>query len=330
MKKTSEMIKSIFHKILFLNIFILSFNSSTFSQCCGMGSPFCGSSNAGIISPGTLRLNALYKFGYFDTYYHNNEKLVNYGPIKNMSYNYTSLILGYGLTKRLTLEHEAGYYINKVQHFNDTTQDRLAKQGYGFSNGVISVKYGAWIKPIKETEITIGFGMKYPFTRKALESNYVRLPLEVQPSSRAYGIVGQLFLKKGYSNLGLNLLLLNRIEHNFENPDKYTVGNIYISTLFISKKIIPGFIGVLQIRNEYKRTDKSGIPNDRLLSKGSEVVYLAPTFSYFMNCKLVISVFADIPVYKYYMGDANYTDGTGGQISSKYSVGISLTRDFGF
>ena len=60
-----------------------------------------------------LRVNALYKYGFFETYYHNNVKLVNYGPIKNMSYNYTSLVLGYGLTKRLTLEHEAGYFINK-------------------------------------------------------------------------------------------------------------------------------------------------------------------------------------------------------------------------
>jgi len=311
-------------EILFFIIFL---NNNAFSQCCGMGSP-CGSSNAGVLNKNTLRVTASYKYGYFETYYHDNIRLINYGPIKYMYYNFTSLVLGYGITKRISVENETGYFINKVNHLNDTSLERLAKKGYGFSNGVFSVKYGLYISPIKETEISIGLGFKYPFTTNALVIDNVRLPLEVQPSSRAFGFVGHLIMKKGFSNYGLNLFLINRFETNLQNPDKYTVGDLNITTLIISKKIVTNFIGMLQFRNEYKKTDKSKIPNDRLLSQGSNVVYCIPTLTYFVGGKWVLSAFADIPLYKYYKGDVDYIVGTGGQISSKYSIGISLARDF--
>jgi hypothetical protein len=311
--------------ILFLVIGLS--NQKVFSQCCGMGS-VCGNSNAGVLNKNSLRLSAAYKYGYYETYYHQDVQLINYGPIKNMYYNFSILNVGFGVTRRLTIEDETCYFINKVQHFNDTVRERLAKKGYGFSHGTVLAKYGLYIKPIKETEITIGGGVKYPFTTEAQIVNNVRLPLEVQPSTRAFGFVGMALLKKGFSNLGLNFILINRFETNLENPDKYTSGNLNITSFIISKKIIPNFVGILTFRNDYKKTDRSRIPNDVLLTHGSELFFISPSLTYYIAGTYVVSVFADIPLYKYYRSDVNFDIGTGGQISNKYSVGISVTKDF--
>ncbi len=312
-----------------LIIFIFTFSLEySYSQCCGMGSPVGGNANAGILNKKTLRVNTLYKYGFFETYYHNDVRLVNYGPIKNSSYNFVSLVVSFGLTKRFTIENEAGYYINKTQHFNDTILDKIAEPGHGFSSGVFSVKYGAYINPQKEIEITLGAGMKYPFSKEPQIVNNVRLPIEVQPSPRSFGFVGQLFLKKGFSPIGLNILLLNRIDINRPNPDDYTTGSLNITSLFISKKIIPNFIGILQIRNDIKKSDKASSPETKLLSEGSHLVYCVPQLTYVVGGKWAVSGFCDLPIYKYYKGKADYTLGTGGQISNKYAFGLSLSHDF--
>jgi hypothetical protein len=314
---------------IFLSIFfVLTISTKTFSQCCGMGSPVGGNANAGVLNKKTLRYSTLYQYGYFETYYHKDVRLINYGPIKNSNYNFISLTMGYGLTKRYTIENEAGYYINKTQHLNDTVLDKLAEPGHGFASGVFSVKYGAYINPIKEFEVSVGAGLKYPFTTQPQIVNNVRLPLEVQPSARTFGFVGQLFLKKGFSPIGLNLLLLNRFETNRKNLDHYTLGNLNITSLFISKKIIPNFIGIIQIRNDLKKSDITEDLNVKLLSEGSHIIYVIPQLTYVVGGKWIVSAFCDLPVYKYYKGTADYNLGTGGQLSNKYACGISLSHDF--
>lgn len=301
--------------LLLAGITLFTFRSTVYSQCCSSGSPSGASTFVGLLSKNTIRVIAFYRNSYSDTYYEGSGKSRNEGLVKNSSFNYVGLSLGYGIFKRLTAEYEMGYFISKIQNYNLTPA--FQQKGYGLANGSFTLKYGVWVKPLQNIELTVGAGFKFPFTTESQYADNVKLPRDIQPSTGAFGFTSQIFFSKGFPAISLRVFTVNKYEIYAANPDHYSYGNLLMNSLFISKKIFKNFYGILQFRSDYRLHDNysKGIVPD----SGSEVVFVSPHLSYSIIGKWHVDVLADFPVYKNY---------TGKQLSPKYSLAISLTRDF--
>lgn len=297
------------------------------AQCCSTGSPVGASVYVGVLGKNYLRAIGYYRHSFSDTYYEGDHIAKNQEPVYNSSFNFSGVTLGYGITKRLTVEIDAGYYFDKTQnkfkYSSNGTRVEYKLQGSGMSNGNLTVKYGAYINPVQQVEITTGLGFRFPFSTTPQYFNGVILDRDVQPSTNAFGTSGILFLSKGFQSISMRVFTINRYDYNFADNLKYKYGNILLNSVFVSKKIFKYFFGIVQFRNEWKTNDRDlnnlDVRNGKITDTGFDLVTIAPQLSYSIAGKWNLMAVFDIPVYKYYNGR---------QMTPSYSVAVSLTRDF--
>lgn len=301
-------------RILISFLLFISFPYLTHSQCCSVGSPVGASVYVGILGKNYLRTAVFYRNSYSDQYYEKDHKTDYNVPLNYSTYNYTGIAVGYGLTKRLTLEYDMGYFFNKTQDFKYVN---FTEKGYGLTNGGFAFKYGCFVKPASQIELTAGAGFRFPFSTEPQVIDDVQLSRDVQPSTNAFAINAMLFFNKGWPQIGFRLFTLNRFDYNFPDKLKYQYGSVLLNSLFASKKIIPRFFGIVQIRSEYKSHDKDNSVIRE--NSGNYILILSPQLSYSIAGIWNVSVLYDIPVYKYYNEK---------QLTPKYSFAVSFTRDF--
>jgi hypothetical protein len=299
---------------LVFSVLLVCMSSGTlFAQCCSTGSPVGASVYVGVLGKNSLRLIGYYRHNYSDSYYQGESRTSENNQLSHSSYNFTGLTIGYGITKRLTLETDFGYFINKTQVFNTIDYQET---GYGLSNGGVTLKYGAFLKPAKQIELTVGAGFRYPFSSKPQEIDGVQLSRDVQPSTNAFAVSGMLFFNKGFPSVTMRVFTINRYDHNFEDPLNYKYGDLLLNSIFVSKQIVKNFLGIIQVRSEYRQPDEDN--GDVRVNTGNWLLLVVPQLSYAIAGKWNLSVLCDIPVYKNY---------TGKQLTPTYSFAISLSRD---
>ena len=89
------------------------------AQCLTSVNPVGGSNNLLALDRNTLRVISFYRFNYGNRYFEG-DKLSDFDLIRSANYNYAGTIAGFGLTEKITLESELGYFINKTQNYNLT------------------------------------------------------------------------------------------------------------------------------------------------------------------------------------------------------------------
>ena len=277
-----------------------------------MGSPAGASTYVGVLAKNHLRFIAFYRHSYLDTYFEGNKPSEMKSLLKKSFFNFAGITISYGITKRLTVDADLGYFINKTQVYSEVD---YRPRGYGLSNGNITFKYGAYIKPQKQMELTVGLGFKYPFSEKPLYVDNTRLVIDLQPSSNAFGLSGHLIFSKDFPAVTMRLMTVNKYEYNFASPDHYRFGSSITNSVFVSKKIVNRLFGVLQLRNEFRFKDYTTKYEG---STGGEVMILSAQISYSLFHKWHIAGLFDYPFYKNYNGR---------QLTPKYSFAFSLTRD---
>lgn len=293
------------------------------AQCCSPGNPVAGASQVGILTPYTLRTVTYFRTSYSDTYYIKDSKTDRGGSYAR--YNYIGEILSFGLPLRFTAELEMGYFLEKTQ---DSDPSNLHNKTSGLSNGVLTVKYG-FLKSPKLYELTGGAGFKFPFSTKPVtDSSGAFYPPEIQPSTGAFGAVGQLFFSKGFLPVQMKVILLNRFEYNGQNKEDYQFGASLFSSVFVSKTFFKHLVVLLQFRNEYRWKDKQYYVTEDgkddffyMTGTGGDIVYIAPMASWSFPRGWSVSVNFDLPVYRYYNGE---------QLSPRAAGGISVIKDFRF
>jgi hypothetical protein len=299
-------------KLILLCLAGLLWSAEISAQCCSPGNPVGGTSNVGTAKKGTLRAATFYRHSFSDTYYNGSEKAELQGTEAN--FNYIGFLVAYGITSRLTVETELGYYLNKTR-----ISDIFPKENaWGITNGVTSVKYALWKNQPGEWEITAGAGVRYPFTRelKYAEAGYP-LSVDVQPSTGATGFVGQAFLYKGFLSKGWRLFLIERYETNAVNDIGYQFGKANYLSLFASRKINMHWTGILQFRYEWRSQDHW--EEILMASTGGNVVYAAPQVNLNIDQKWNLSLLAEMPIVR------NYNLA---QLGSKYAISLSIMREF--
>lgn len=297
--------------LLFI-VFIVMWQTAA-AQCCSPGNPVSGSEYVGILPVKTLRTITYYRHSFSDTYFEGSE-VSDYQGTKS-GYDFIGEVLSYGIMKKLTAEAELGYYITKYQDSDVLDEFRT----HGFSNATVSVKY-ALLKTKNDLELTLGAGSKLPVSRKVFRDEYgVPYPQEIQPSSGAYGFVGQLFFFKGFIEKKWRLVVLGRYELNGYNSEDYRFGDAVFTSVFIGRSFAKNWAATLQLRNEYRWEDWQG--DTRYLVTGGDILYVSPQLSYTFKPRLTVSIMGDIPVFRHYNGV---------QLGPKYAFGISAVKDFCF
>lgn len=282
--------------ILLLNPFYLG------AQCLSSVNPVGGTDNLLVLEKKSLRVISFYKYGqgnrYFEGAQHSNYDLIN-----KAFYNYLSTVLGYGLTNKLSLELETGYFFNKTQEYNLSPEYILT--GKGLSSAVLLAKHSLFTEPFKRIYITGSAGGKIPFTRQMQQQENVTLPVEVQPTLGAFGAVfGASFVKES-SGTGRRYFFTSRFEANAENREKYRPGNMLFSSVYVSQHLKhptlkDKWTAILQLRHEFRYSDRiNGRVKD---SSGSTLFFVTPQLNYVLHDEWYLSGMADIPAYQNFKG----------------------------
>jgi len=303
--------------ILILALILLFSPQIIDAQCCSTGSPVGASVYVGVLGKNYLRLITFYRHSNSDKYFESDSRSNN-NPLQSANYNFAGITLGYGLTRRLTAEIDFGYFLNKTQvYLNNNVFHGMKQTGFGLSNGGFNLKYGIFVKPVKQIELTAGAGFRYPFTTKRQIVNGLQLNPDVQPSTNAYGLNGMLFFSIGFPAITLRLFTINRYDYNFADKVNYKYGNILLNSIFVSKKVVKYFFAIVQLRNEFKTRDTYK-GNDQV-NTGYDILYVSPQLSYSIAGKWNVTLVCDLPLYKFYKDR---------QLTPAYAYALSFTRDF--
>jgi hypothetical protein len=282
------------------------------AQCCSQGSPVNGTTNVGTVDKNNLRIILAHRYNFGNTYYDHTNK-TDFKIAEESNFNYSSSIISYGLLKKLTIETELGYFINKTLKYTNTT-----KVNYGFNNIVGSIKYALYKNTDKRIEITPAVGVKIPIETERRVINGVKYPYDIQTSTLAYGLVSQLFFLKRFANNKTSWVLYNRNENNFNCiAEEYRYGSTYSLSSFLSHLFTQRIILTLQMRADYKEADFQF--NSNVKNTGGLVGSVSPQLSYEIAPKFFFYTLVDLPVYRNFNGR---------QLSSKYAISVSLIKNF--
>jgi len=289
------------------------------AQCLSSVNPVGGSNNLLVLEKHSLRVISFYRYNYGNQYYEG-DKRSDFDLISSANYNYAGSIIGYGLIDKVTLESEFGYFFNKTQNYN--LDPAYTLRGNGFSNAILSVKYSLLKDNSKRLFISSSLGAKIPFSTKPISRDGVELPVEVQPTIGAFGIVIQLFLVKEKPVTGVRYFITSRAELNSGNNQEYKLGTSVFTSLFFSKHLMFSWLKgdwttILQIRNETRQRDKTAAGWKE--SSGSSIFYFSPQINHFINEKWNVSVMVDLPLYQHFNGT---------QLATKYGISLYFARDF--
>jgi len=292
------------------------------AQCCSPGNPIGGTSALGVNDENSWKLFLNYRYGYAGRYFEGSEPSKTQF-IRDGEYNHTGIVVAYGLSHKLTLEGEFGYFINKTQRYVEGIIPQ-SQQGKGLTDLNISLKLKLWRNTLEEWEVSTGLGAKIPVGNNDKKDLGILLPRDLQPTTGAFDLVHSLFLYKGFLPQKLRTFLLTRTEIKGKSLDQYQYGNFFTLALFSSYSPDENWVLLTQIRGELRGRDSrplggGGIPtkNDRekVIPTGSKKLFVIPQLSYMISPQLQLSALAELPLYQYYNDK---------QLSSTVSVMISL------
>ncbi|MDD4575990.1 MAG: hypothetical protein PHI36_06140 [Bacteroidales bacterium] len=289
--------RNIFLKILLCTAIIsLSFNHS-FGQCCGAGNPISVSGLDNTTDKNNLKIGLNYRYNYSNRYFENTKKTDIDFPavLDNSNYNYLSLNVGYGITERLSVKADLGFYINKTENFKHEGFDNLTAHGLGDLD--INISYKAYLNKKKGIELAPFVSVKFPIGKFDQEVDDIKLPITMQPSSGSFRYTGGIFF---YANLPNDFFLtsFNFFEYAQRIKSKnfdYKFGNTLYLSVDANYKAFRFLTVGLQAGYEYKgRSQREN--NQELYGTGYHVISLTPHLTFKIK-QTYIACSGEIPVF---------------------------------
>ncbi|MBI9066572.1 MAG: hypothetical protein JEZ09_04725 [Salinivirgaceae bacterium] len=309
------------NKIKLYILVILSFTffiiSKANAQCCGAGNPVSGFGNVSGLPFKTLLIGSSYKYSYSDQYYSSSDK-TDISPDKSY-YNFVGFDMAYGITNRLSVRADIGYFINKAKIYN--IEGWSSMKGYGLGDAELSMKYAVVKRVLKKFDIIPGIGVKLPVGVFDQVVDDVKLPISLQPSSGSLKYNVNVFVFKGINKHSVSFRAFAEFANRIQSDNfDYKYGNLYIISAYGSFSINKKLNLLSQLRYEYR--EKSMRENQQNVeSSGGQVVFFIPQVNVMPTESFGISVYADIPLYKYMNGT---------QLSNKFAISIKLSKSINF
>lgn len=140
-------------------------------SCCsgGSGCPVAGGTSQGVLADKQAEIGVSFQYINTNKFLTGDKKVDNFIDNYNSKYLYTRF--GYGLSLKLTLSLETGYYFKRTQiglNKSDTTTNR------GYGDLIIFPRYNIYshVSESTKTNITIAVGLEIPIG-KHLDSSVV-------------------------------------------------------------------------------------------------------------------------------------------------------------
>lgn len=319
-------------------IFIVAFVNNGAAQCCagGAGSPIAGGASQGVLAKNQLEINSNYQFITADRFQHGDSRDTNY--FESFTSRYIYMRLAYGVTERLTMSVESGYFISKVQveHGN---RDTIRSGGIG--DLILFPRYNIWKRKTETcaTELTIGLGFKIPvgmYNDSAAHiepfsgtTYYIPKPLSVQPSTGANDLIFYTFFYKGYKCDLIRFFANGLYIRKGWNPNGEKTGDFASVGLFAGKTFRYRLNATVNLRGEW--IGKTQVNEDIMmytalnydpLATGSRKLFGGVQCGYNPLEGMMIYIAGEFPLYQY----VNRS-----QIVTKYQItgGISYRLNCG-
>lgn len=309
---------------LIVALILMSLQGEVLAQCCAAGNPV--SSNYSMQNSGINVLGVSYSHVYSisDTYYNGIEQLDK--KYIETELNFSSLSLSYGLTNRLRIIADIGYYFNKSQNFVNQDYSRYA-QGFGDLN--IGFSYNTYQSEDNEFFVSQTLKMTLPVGEFNQVYDGIELPIDLQPSSGNYKYNLGLMLSNRFGNSGFSLYSINSIETaQFieTSTSKYKYGNLYNLSLIGAYQIMDELSGLLQFRCEIRDKALNGSKNQPnqysyINATGVVNVFVSPQLNYTIADEWTVSCQFNYPIYKNVNGE---------QLTNKYSIQGGISKSFDF
>jgi hypothetical protein len=323
-------------RFLTVILFCIALQATSYSQCCSSGCCSPGTANFGVLEKGHLFAFGFYKYNYSDHFY-KGDSPYDLRYYKNIYFSYGGINLSYGITDKLTIQGDIGYFINKTQnyYFND-----YQLQGNGIGDAGLYLKYNFFSGPV--WNLTLGIGGKIPTGEFNQYVNGVRLPLEVQSGTGAYATTFMAnIMVKPFPNKQRSFIINSRTDYNSISPVGYQFGISNTNTLSYTFPLGKSFAFMAMVRNEIKTTDYnynvaalnpdpsarfnplngSGFSNrQEQQNTGCYRFFASPGITWSPGKEWNLSAFGDFPVYQYY---------TGIQFAAKYALSFSVSKMIG-
>ena len=324
-------------KALYAIAFCLMLSCSSYGQSCcsgGSGSPIAGGTSQGVLADQQAEVSL--SFQYMNT----NKFFSGSTPVDNFLDNYTSTYLygraAYGITSKLTMSVESGYFFNRRQV---ALNKKDIVENHGIGDLIIFPRYSIYTRNTEKTrtEATIGLGYKIPLG-KHLDSSvvytdangkdyYTPMPPAVLPTTGSQDFIFYGFLYRGYplKNFRVFTSLLyvkkgwNALGQRF--GDYASIGLYAGKTFFNKLGLTLGLKGDWVDKMKYdQKINMLAIYNLDVASTGGKRLLAVPQISYSYK-GLSSYILTEIPLYQYVNGTA---------IGSQYSFTLGVAYRFFF
>lgn len=268
------------------------------AQCCGAGNPVSSANSEASIKKQNLQISLDYRHSESNKYYEgSHETDFDFpGKIKGAGYDFMSLGIGYGITSRLTAQLQLGYYIDKYEHYQSEMFSDVSANGFGDLS--LSLNYAVYRNVRKGISVNPYIMIKFPIGKFDYESDGVKLPISMQPSSGSYKYTVGAFaswspLRKFYFTTNDFFEYAQRIKSkNFD----YQYGSlVYLSIAGYYRLAKPIDVG-LNLAYETKARAKSD--NKPLYGTVYHQIKIIPVISIWPLKRMSVSLQADIPVWR--------------------------------
>ena len=286
-------------------------SSNLYAQCCAAGTPNTDNSLANGTGKNVLALSIASQYSYSDQYFRGNQKYEsNY--LKDSYFHFGSFRASYGISDRIKMVLDLGYFFSKAQTLERNNYFRESK---GLADVGISAVYRASIS--KNLQISPIARITLPFGQFDQKYGPVILPIDLQPSAGSLKSSAGLFASyKIREDWFVSMLGTYEISQKIETEyTSYKYGGLtnarFMTDYYLNDNISAGIQAWYQLR------EKAQDENEELLNAtGGQVLFLCPTLSYSYKTWMLATRY-ERPVYK---------NMNGTQLTNKHRFALRLTR----
>ncbi|MFA6260898.1 MAG: hypothetical protein WC760_05485 [Bacteroidia bacterium] len=293
--------------------------------CCSGGS---GSPIAGGVSQGVLQNNQM-EFALSHQYFGTDRFLAgdkdsSSPAVNRLETNYLYLRMAYGVTAKLTMSVEAGYFLNKTEYGNNETAVDYKKNSSGIADLILFPRYDVYDHSSEKyhTEVTLGLGLKIPlgscndstFAGSVLIPGqpplqiYYTSPPTIQTTTGSNDLILYGFMAHEFKKAKFRVFLNTLYMHKGYNKLGQKFGDYMGAGFFVSKTFRRKLNTTLQLRYEWtdqmqsaKNVDQLTLYNVDLASTGSRKWSLLPQLGYTYKGINLFGMY-EIPLYQYMQG----------------------------
>lgn len=323
-------------RLYITTVLTIAFFSNAYSQgCCsgGSSSPIAGGASQGVLQERQVEIAANYQYLSSSKFMVKDRDTVSL--FDNLYSNYLYTRLAYGVTDKLTMSVESGYFFNKTQiglHKADTIKSS------GIGDLIIFPRYSVYTRNTEKTrtEITLGMGYKIPLGSyndstvvytdpKTGQKYYTTSPPTVQPTSGSQDFVFYGFLYRGYPEKKFKVFSNMIYLKKGWNPLGQKFGDYARVGIFAGQTFFKKLEVTLQITGEWvdkmkwdHNIDMLALYNIDVLSTGSRKIIFAPQLS-FTHKGFTVYALSEFPLYQYM---------NGAQVASQYQFTSGVSYRF--